>query len=162
MWVKSEYAGEVAVLSTWLSALMPWSVSFLSAADGSAIWLRFLPGRFLFIQGLGLPSRFDWAWEVPGFVGSSGETTAAYVWLASVALFVLPLVYSVAYYLDEERVEGWRLDPVRAIGGLLVASGVLMLAASGLLLTNLAGTTVPIGTLIQLGLGGILLTVDRT
>ncbi len=161
MWVKSEYAGEVAVLSTWLSALMPWSVSFLQVGDGSAIWLRFLPGRFLFIRNLGLPSRFDWVWEVPRFVGSSGEQLATYAWLAGVALFLVPFLYSVVYYLDEQRVEAWRFDPVRTLGGLLVASGVLLLAASGLLWANQT-TTLPIGTLVQLGLGGILLSVDRT
>lgn len=167
MWVKSEYAGEVAVLSTWLCALLPWSVSvFRASAEGvsvTAIWLRFLPGRFLYLFG---PLRrgegpWDWAWEVPGFVASRGETLAAFAWLAASVVFLLALALSLAYYVDEARVESWRIDPVRALGVLLVSSGALLLVASGLLFFEQAGTTVPVGTAIQLGLGVVLLRAER-
>lgn len=168
MWVKSEYAGEVAVLSTWLCALLPWSVSvfqetFGSAGTVNAVWLRFLPGRFLYVFGAieRSGSPWNWVWEVPGFVASRGETIAGYVWVAGTVVFLLALALSIAYYLDEARVESWRLDPVRTLGGLLVASGVLLLVASGLLVSEQAGTTVPVGTVVQLGLGVSLLRAER-
>lgn len=169
MWVKSEYAGEVAVLSTWLCALLPWSVSvFRSTFDSgeavNAVWLRFLPGRFLYVFGAvergGSP--WNWVWEVPGFVASQGETTASYVWIAGAVVFLLPLALSIVYYADEARVESWPFDAVRALGGLLVASGALLGVSSVLLFQNQTGTTVPIGTLVQLGLGVILLRAERT
>jgi hypothetical protein len=31
-WVRADYAGELAVLSAWLAALLPWSVTYASAA----------------------------------------------------------------------------------------------------------------------------------
>lgn len=164
MWVKAEYAGEVAVLSTWLCGLLPWSVSLLQVQNVTAIWFRFHPGRFLYVFGVvergGSP--WNWVWEVPGFVASRGEALASYAWIGGVAVFLVALALSVAYYLDEERVEAGRVDPVRALGGLLVASGVALLAASGLLFQHQAGTTVPVGTVIQLGLGAVLLRVERT
>ena len=168
MWVKSEYAGEVAVLSTWLCALLPWSVSvFQVSLDGgssvTAIWLRFLPGRFLYLLGAIQRSEgpWDWAWEVPGFVASQGETLAAFAWLAGALIFLAPLALSFIYYFDEQRVESWDMDPVRSLGTLLVISGSLLLLASGLLVLDQAGTTVPVGTVIQLGLGIVLLRAER-
>ena len=168
MWVKSEYAGEVAVLSTWLCALLPWSVSVFQASVGqgssvTAVWLRFLPGRFLYLLGPLQRSEgpWDWAWEVPGFVASEGETLAAFAWLAGAIVFLVPLALSLVYYVDEQRVESWRIDPVQSLGALLVVSGSLLLVASGLLVFDQAGTTVPVGTLIQVGLGVVLLRAER-
>lgn len=43
-WVKSEYASEVAVLSAWLAALVPWSVTYQPAAQpigGTIYMIRF-------------------------------------------------------------------------------------------------------------------------
>lgn len=175
MWVKSEYAGEVAVLSTWVCALLPWSVSLFqrdlgSAGTLSAVWIRFLPGRFLYVFGpvRRAQSPWDWAWEVPGFVATRGEALAGYVWLAGVALSLVALALSVVYYLDEDRVEAWEperlpreFDPVEALGALLVATGGALLVASGLLVWYQSGVTVPVGALLQLALGGLLLRVER-
>jgi uncharacterized protein (TIGR04206 family) len=94
-------------------------------------------------------------------VASQGETVASYVWLVGTAVFAFAFALSVAYYLDEARVESWRLDPVRTLGGLLVTSGAVLLLASGLLLSEQAGTTVPVGTILQLGLGVSLLRAER-
>lgn len=169
MWVKSEYAGEVAVLSTWLCALLPWSFSTFQTSVGSqasvtAIWIRFFPGRFLYLRGAIQrgESPWNWVWEVPEFVATQGETTAAYVWILAVVVFLLPFAFSIFYYFEEERVEDWEYDQVRIIGGLLVASGLLLLASSGLLFVNQSGNTFPIGSLIQMGLGVILLRAERT
>jgi len=41
VWVRSEYAGELAVLSTWLSAFIPWNVMLSSVAGGSVLFVRF-------------------------------------------------------------------------------------------------------------------------
>ena len=43
MWVKSEYAGELAVLSAWVSLLVPWNVAYQTRApfDSTVVFLRF-------------------------------------------------------------------------------------------------------------------------
>jgi uncharacterized protein (TIGR04206 family) len=168
MWVKSEYAGALAVLSTWACALLPWSVTFFSRelASGtvSAVWIRFLPGRFLYVFGLGFPaeSPYRWVWDVPGFVATRGESLASYVWLAGFGVVAAAVAVSLLYYLDEERVESWRFDPVRLLGGLLVAAGTVLLVATGILWWSQGGVVVPVGVLFQLGLGVVLLRVERT
>lgn len=169
MWVKSEYAGALAVVSTWVCALLPWSVTLFqreleSGATVTAIWIRFLPGRFLYVFGFGFPSDspYRWVWEVPGFVATRGETLASYVWLAGAAVFAVAFVASLLYYADEERVETWRVDPVRLLGWLLILTGAVLFGAVALLLRFQGGLAVPVGVLFQLGLGAVLLRVERT
>lgn len=43
MWVKSEYAGELAVLSAWVSMLVPWNVVRHASApfESTVVFLRF-------------------------------------------------------------------------------------------------------------------------
>jgi uncharacterized protein (TIGR04206 family) len=162
MWVRSEYAGELAVLSTWLCALLPWSVTRFSDAGISAVTIRFLPVRFLYIFGTELPGERPvlFLWQVPGFVGTRGETLAAYAWIAGTLAFLVPLGISVAYYLREGAVES-RIDPVRVLGALLVAVGLVFLVPVGLLWYYVGGLTLPVGVLFQLGLGAVLLRTER-
>lgn len=169
MWVKSEYAGALAIVSTWLCALLPWSVTLfreeLEPGVGMvAIWIRFLPGRLLYLSGVGLgdESPYRWVWEVPGFVATRGETLAGYVWLAGTAVFAVAFVVSLLYYVRETWVESWRVDPVRLLGSLLVLTGLVLSAAVAVLWRFQAGIVVPVGVLFHLGLGGVLLQADRT
>ncbi len=165
--VRTKYAGELAVLSTWLCAFLPWSVTVgvLEAGGGSisVIWLRFLPLRFLYILGGSLPGESPVipVWSVPGFVQTSGETTAAWLWIGGLVVFLVPLGLSVVYYLDEERMESLPVDPVRLQGGLLLLVGGVFAAASAPLVMDLPGTTIPLGTLFFLGFGVLLLRVER-
>lgn len=168
MWVEPEYAGEVAVLSTWIAALLPWSVTFFQRemTQGgvvTAVWIRFLPGRFLYVFGLGFvqESPYRWVWDVPSFVATPGETIAGYVWLVGAAVFLVALAVSVVYYVDEQRVESWRFDPVRLLGGLLVTAGAVLLVATAILWRYQGGMILPVGVVFQLGLGIVLLRVDR-
>ncbi|MFT4948706.1 MAG: hypothetical protein ACI9CA_000828 [Natronomonas sp.] len=130
MWARSEYAGELAVLSTWLCALLPWSVTLFSPQGLTAFTVRFLPLRLLYIRGAELPGERPvlFVWQVPGFVATPGETLAAVAWLAGSAGFLLPLVLSVGYYLRDDRVER-RFTP-RLTFGLAAASVGLVIAAA--------------------------------
>jgi len=162
MWVRSEYAGELAVLSTWLAGLLPWSVTLFSEGGITAVTIRFLPFRFLYVLGVSLPGErpFLFVWQVPGFVASDGVTLASRAWLVGAAAFLLPFGLSVAYYLREEAVEA-RLDPVRALGGLLVLVGLVLAAAFALLWRHQAGLNVPVGVPVLLVLGAVLLRTER-
>jgi len=164
MWVRSEYAGELAVLSTWLSALLPWSATLFDRAGIVAVYIRFLPGRFLYIFGAELPGEerpFLFVWEIPGFVATRGETLAAYAALGGALVFLVPLGLSVVYYLRETRVEAV-VDPVRALGWLLIASGLVFGVAVALLWRFQGGTVVPVGALFHVGFGVVLLKTERT
>ena len=169
MWVKSEYAGPLAVVSTWLCALLPWSVTLFQeelepGGEVFAVWIRFLPGRLLYLFGVGFgnESPFRWVWEVPGFVASRGETVAGYVWIVGTAVFAVAFAVSLLYYLRESWVESWPVDPVGLLGGLLVLTGLVLTVAVVVLWRFQAGIVVPVGVFFHLGLGGVLLQVDRT
>jgi len=163
-WVKSEYAGEFAVLATWLVGLAPWSVSLFEIEGLTVIGFRFLPFRFQFIFGETLPGErpFLWAWEVAAFQESDPLTLAGTLGFAALVVFLLPLGLSLYYYAAEDRVEAaLPVDPVRVFGGLLGFVGILTLAASGLFITSFPGITVPVGALVALVFAYLLVTVDR-
>lgn len=162
MWVRSEYAGELAVLSTWLSGLAPWSVTVIAreGATGYFFWFHVL--NLLFTPGIDVPGRRPlWVWGFLDFPIYVGEQYVTYLWLAGTAVFAVALALSVAYYADEQQVESLGVDPVRTLGALLVASGLLLGGAYVLLVQNLLGTTLPVGVLLQLVLGVVLVQTER-
>ncbi len=164
-WVKSEYAGELAVLSTWLVGLAPWSVSIFGEGGFTVISFRFLPLRLLYILGAELPNERPLlpAWAVADFQQSAELTIAGDLGFAALAVFALPLGLSFYYYFEEERITAWLpVDPVRLFGGLLGLVGLLTAAASVLFIRYFPGTTLPVGSVLAIVLAYLLLTVDRT
>ena len=164
-WVKGEYAGEFAVLSTWLVALAPWSVSVFQLSTLTVVALRFLPFRFQFIFGASLANErpFLWAWEVARFQESPELTLAGHLGFAALVLFAVPFGLSLYYYFEEDRVAaGLPVDPVRAFGGLLGLVGLATTAGALLFALYFPGLTVPVGGLLALLLAYFLLTVDRS
>lgn len=162
-WVKSEYAGEFAVLSTWLVTVAPWSVSVFGRDGLTVVALRFLPFRLQYIFGVQAAGErpFLWAWEVAGFQASPGLTLAGRVGFVALLVAMLPFGLSVYYYLEEERVaELLPLDPVRLFGGLLALVGVLSLGATWLFVRHFPGTTLPLGAVLAPVLAYLLLTVE--
>lgn len=165
-WVRSEYAGALAVLSTWICALVPWSFSVGSQGGITVVAVRFQFAMVQFIYGLALSGFGDRpllpVWDAPGFAAAGAESQAYLLWAVGAAVLTVAVAVSVLYYLRESRVEAWPVDPVRLLGGLLLLVGVLEAAALGLLWQGYALTTVPLGVVFCLVLGGLLLRVERT
>lgn len=188
-WVRSEYAGELAVLSAWLSMLLPWNIVYHPDApvNSTVVFLRFsvfeLQIRFPFLFELGdqltsaapaLATRYPgtelfWGMFLTSPVGAISHYDGYMLWgsvawaLASLAL-VGAFLASVALYLDEAGFEERSaVDPVRLIGGLLGAASVATAAASVLYFLDrgIAGTPVPVGVLVMGALSVALLRVDR-
>lgn len=166
MWVRSEYAGEFAVLSAWLCALLPWS---LNVARGEGVWLfriHFVYLFFQFVPGIDLGEGYvPWVFvhEGAGFPDGGPAVVGYQLWIVGAAVFTLALALSVAYYVYDDRLEERSpVDPVRAMGGLLVAAAVPLAVATYYLASGLVGYTVPVGTLFMFVLGGLLLVVERT
>ncbi|WP_336133772.1 DUF7549 family protein [Natronomonas amylolytica] len=161
MWVRSEYAGELAVLSAWLCSLMPWVVTYIPT--GTQIRIHF---PYVFIQFT--PTLADLrafsAFVHEGADGAATEATAtAYqLWVVGAALLSLALVLSIAYYVYEERLEAESpVDPVRLMGALLVGAGLPLAVACYYLWVGLAVFTIPVGVFFMFFLGGTLLVVER-
>ncbi|MFC7227519.1 TIGR04206 family protein [Salinirubellus salinus] len=163
VWVRSEYAGEFAVLSAWLSALLPWSVSFAQAGPVTLVVLRFPLFLFQFTLNLSLEGEQPFQTVLRAVARESGAVQRAYtVWLVGAGVFVLALVLSVGYYALDERLEArLAIDPVRLMAVLLLATGLVLGLASVLVVSSYVGLTVPIGVFFLLALGYLLLVVER-
>jgi len=166
MWVRSEYAGELAVLSAWLCALLPWSVSYASQGGLRLYRIHFLYLFFQFIPGVDF-GQYDTPYllvhRAPGFPDNASVAFGYQLWILATAVFTVALALSAVYYVYDERLEAESpVDPVRLMGALLILSAVPLTASTYLLLTGFAGITVPIGILFMYLLGGLLLVVERT
>ncbi|MFB6087003.1 MAG: hypothetical protein ABEJ85_00660 [Haloarculaceae archaeon] len=166
MWVRSEYAGELAVLSAWLAPFVPWDVSLASGvAGGDLLFVRFPFLEVTYAYGVPLESGVRVLDPLSALALQRGTTAAVgyRAWVLAAAILLLALALAVGYYLREERVEAAPIDPVRALGALLAASGLSFGAAVYLLATNgLPALHVPIGALLFVALGATLLAVERT
>lgn len=157
MWVRSEYAGELAVFSTWLCALMPWAVTV--SRDLSLVLFWFLPGSLLF--GVSAERPF-WVTAMPDFYAEPVLLFMSYAWVAGAVLFFGALGFSLVYYFDTERVEALSVDQVRVLGASLLGTGVLVGISYLLLWVQHPGVHLPPGIGFLVLFGGVLLTIDRT
>jgi len=166
-WVKSEYAGELAVLSTWLVAVAPWSVSVFGNEQITGVVFRFLPFQTMYLYGISFPNelRFLWTWQATELQQGSNAVLAGSLWTVALAVFAAALSASVYYYSQEARfTELLPLDPVRLFGVLLGLVGLLLLGGTALLNLDggFPGTTIPIGAVVAPVLAAVLLTADLT
>jgi hypothetical protein len=166
MWVRSEYAGELAVLLTWLSALIPWNVSYASNASGAALlFVRFPFAQIRYVFGVPIARGVVVSDPLSALAFQQGSPIAAAyrLWAVGAAVFAVALLVSVVYYRREAWAESWPVDPVRLLGALLLGTGLVFAGATYLLLSRgFSGLPIPLGVVFLLLFGGLLLTVDRT
>jgi len=165
VWVRSEYAGEFAVLAAWVSALIPWSVSFASQGGVSLVVIRFPLLMLQFVLGAQLrggEQPFLPVWSAPTFPATETVARAYLVWLGGAAVLGVALVLSLVYYAAEEDLETrLPVDPVRLMGGLLLATALVLSAATVMLWQSFLGGSVPVGVVFLYAFGYLLLTVER-
>ena len=165
VWVRSEYAGEFAVLSAWVSALLPWSASFASQGGVALVVIRFPLLMVQFVLGAelrGAEQPLLPVWSAYTFPASEAVGRAYLVWLGGATVFALALLLSVVYYAADERLEErLPVDPVRLMGGLLFATALVLSAATVMLWGSFLGRAVPVGVLFLYAFGYLLLVVER-
>jgi len=162
--VRSEYAGELAVVAAWISALIPASVRFFrpSALPFDLLVVRYTYFQLQFL--LDAPPNFEtdtFLWIHEAHDASAGVSATLTVSAVAALALTLALALSVAYYLAEERVEDLPVDPVRAMGVLLGVCGLASAAATALTLENEPGITVPLAPVFMFVFAASLLRVDR-
>ena len=166
VWVRSEYAGELAVLSAWVCALLPWNVTYSpDVAGGSVLFVRFPFFQVRYAFGLPLARAVGVSDPLSAAAFQRGQSIqlAYHVWALGALVLAVALVLSIAYYAREDAVEAGTVDPVRAMGVLLVAAGAVLAVATYLLVVRgFPGVPLPIGVLFLFLFGGVLLTVERT
>lgn len=168
-WVRSEYAGELAVLSVWLTALLPWSVSYFNATIAgrsvTVINIRFLFFQLHYLFGISfgeqtLDDLVQVIHEIPGFVPAN-QRLEAEIWVAGAAVFAVLLLLSFAYYVREDALaERIPVDLVRLFGAAFAVLAVVFSVAVGMF--NPHQLTLPVGTLFMWVFAAVLLRIDRT
>ena len=177
VWVKSEYAEELAVVSAWLSALIPWSISVAigELQGGSLIEFHFPFLLLRVLLGVEVPAPNPLIllpWEAIGFYGDAPGPLPFAVWTVGAAVVGLAVLLSLAMYAFEDRFRTARRDPVRIMGGLLLVAAVLHTVASALLQFGalpievvqtdaFPGILLPVGVVFQYAFAYTLLRVER-
>ncbi|WP_144902297.1 DUF7549 family protein [Halobellus captivus] len=165
VWVRAEYAGALAVVSTWIAALVPWNVTYSTGVSGgSVLFVRFPFFQIRYAYGVPTARGVSVSDPLSATAFQVGQTIqAAYqVWTVGAAVLALAIAFSVLYYRYEERIESGPIDPVRLLGGLLTLTGVVLAVATYLLVTRgFPGLPLPIGVVLLFVFGALLLTVDR-
>jgi len=190
MWVRSEYANELAVLSAWLTVLLPWSGSAHTRTEaGLESDILFL--RFPFFE---LQFRSPAVVELDGVTaevetlentyagtelfGNVFATTppsslafyegalwqASLLWTVAAVGFALAVLFSLALYLREGRVaERLSVTPVRLMGALLGVGALGTAGASAVHYTarDTVGLPVPAGVLVVAALAAVLLRTEE-
>ena len=165
MWVRSEYAGELSVLSAWLCALLPWAVSTRTLGESRLFRPHFHYAFLQFVPGADLGRALDpfvAVYDGPGFPANPTTAVGYQWWLVGAVVFTLVLAWSVLYYVYDEQLEARSpADPVRVMGGLLVAAAVPLTVSAYYVGTGFSGLTVPVGVVFMYLFGGLLLVVER-
>jgi hypothetical protein len=149
-WVRSEYAGELAVLSAWVAALLPWNVMYAPDVKqlGPVLYIRwpFLQVRYIF----SLPPDAAVRLHLPaGALGLIKGTEPAYhLWIGGALVFALAFLLSVIMYVVDGLEEQALPDrAIRRLGqwfaaGALLTSALVMFLDMSRLTVWVAGTTV--------------------
>ena len=175
--VTSDVAEDVAVDAAWLSALIPWSISVSlgELTGGSLVEFHFPFFLVRFLFGIEVPAPNPLVlspWEAVSFYGGAPGPVPFMVWSVGAAVVGLAVLLSIGMYLFEGRFQRASVDPVRVMGGLLLAAAVLHTVASGLLQfgalpvesvpsDSFPGILIPIGVVFQFAFAYVLLRVER-
>jgi len=164
-WVRAEYAGALAVVSTWLAALVPWNLTYSTGVSGGAVlFVRFPFFQIRYAFGVPLARRVAVSDPLSAAAFQAGQSiqVAYHVWAIGAGVVAVAVAVATVYYRYEDAVESGPVDPVRLLGGLLGLSGVVLAVSTFLLATRgFPGAPIPVGVALLLVLGGMLLTVDR-
>ncbi|WP_410765161.1 hypothetical protein [Haloferax sp. DFSO60] len=166
VWVRSEYAGALSVISAWLCALIPWNITYSpDIAGGSLLFVRFPFFQVRYAWGIDVAQRVALSNPLSALSLQAGQSieVAYQTWAIGAGVLAFAVLLSFVYYAREEELEAGPIDPVRLMGGLLGAAALVLSLSTYLLVTRgFPGIPVPLGIVVLFVLSGMLLTVERT
>lgn len=189
-WVKSAYAGELAVISAWIAALTPWSMTLQPDAPLRSIvfvvrWplleLQIRAASTVTIDGEPLAVGDAIAQVYPGthllggaylthpidaatFYGRETLELGSIAWAVGAVCVLVALALSIAMYRDEAGTrEHLPYDEVRIMGVVLGAAAVGFGVATVLYFraSEALGYPIPIGVIVVGALATVLLRIER-
>jgi len=170
LWVNPEYAQEFAVLSAWLSLLIPWSLTYgRLGSGGDAPYIFQMRFPFVLVQyapDVPIIEAFQlrYAHELMQLEGSSnaGLATGFEVWFVGSLLLALAFLLSVVLYAEIDALERFRpIAPVRAMGVLLLLAAVAMTVSDYYLWHNMPGRQIPVFTVFYYVFAVALLSIEE-
>jgi hypothetical protein len=158
-WVRSEYAGEFAVISAWLSMVLPWNIVYRASLPTEPLASEMTIIRFPLLEiqfrspavveingqmssaaalleqmypGINLFSEVYLSWPVGASAHYGGYMQwGSLAWALGALAVLAAFAVSIAFYLREDDLqERLSADPVRLIGGLLGVATVATAAAT--------------------------------
>lgn len=159
VWINSEYVEEFAVLTTWLSVLLPWSVVWASSEEGADLVVFRFPFfgiQYVFGTGIvdGVTVRSPWTF----YTLSSGELPAQAVahltWTVAAVVLLAAVVVSVLMYAESDVVDELPGNGVYVLGVAMLALGVAFTAAALQLNANQPAKLLGWNLFVPLGLLG--------
>jgi len=170
VWVRSEYAGEFAVLSAWLSALVPWYLVYIpeGPSGSAAFYMRFVFVQFRVFPGISFSEALeDYRFTLPWKAREIGFDVFALgfdLWYVGLAVVGLTIALSIGMYLAYDRVQSTSpVHPVRLMGGLLALQAAVFGAASAVFILEAPFDSqypLPLGVIIVAVLAASLLRVE--
>lgn len=190
-WIKAEYADEFAVVTTWLAAVLPWSVAYTTEAPAESwvFFVRFPVAGLQFrmptevsvggqVVDAGVPERLAEAYGGIGLLGnlhlqvpplqlgaSEGALLAAHaLWTLAAAITLLAVVLSVVMYLREDAVRArLPLGYAKLTSVVFAVLAVVLAGATAAFAMADApyGTPIPLGVVILAAFAVVLWRVER-
>ena len=187
-WVKSEYAGEFAVLSTWIAVALPWTVS--RTKDGPLQSVLFFFRFGIFEVQLRFPSKItfngvpleveralavvysgtevggNFYLDVPPLAATFYDGTMALAYVAytlGAVLLAGAFVLSLAVYLRESRVRSMLPMRYPRLTGYVLAAVTLFFTVSTVALAQGSvpmGLPIPVGLVVLAFLAAVLIRAD--
>lgn len=135
VWINSEYVEEFAVLTTWLSVLLPWSVVHASSEKGAElVVLRFPLFGIQYVFGTGLVDgttlRTPWQYYTLNAGQYPAQAAAYLVWTLAALVLLAAVVVSILMYFESDVVDQLPGQGVTVLGVAMLVLGVAFTAAA--------------------------------
>lgn len=163
-WVNGEYINELAVLMTWIAVALPWVVTYTSlpSVQTKIVYLRWPLFQVSYTYSPIIENTARLMNPYSAFLYQQGQTMqyGYIVWIVMAVIMAAAFALSIAMYLREGKVEETLpVQPARVLGAMLFVSGVVGCIALTLLVTmGIPATPIPVGVVLYLIFGGVLLT----
>ena len=161
VWINSEYVEEFAVLTTWLSVLLPWSVVRATSEQGAElVVLRFPFFGIQYVFGTGLVDgttiRTPWEYYTLNAGQFPAQATAYLVWTVAAVVLVAAVVVSLLMYFEHDLAEKLPGRGVYVLGGAMLVLGVAFTAAAIQLHMNQPADILGWSVFVPIGLLGVV------
>lgn len=169
LWVNPEYSREFAVLSAWLSLLLPWSLTYGQlggSGSGTIFQMRFPYVMVQYVSGVPFVEAFQlrFAHRLMALEAGNNEglVIAFGLWFVASLVLTVAFALSLLLYAEADVLDDYgEMAPVRAMGVLLLIVAVVATAADVYLWNHMPGRQIPVFTLFYYVFAVVLLAIEE-